>query len=256
MSRIFIDVGAHYGETLHVALDPAWGFDRIYAIEPTSACQPVLRKFKDRRLVIEQIALSDHDGQATIYGAGLLGGSLFAQKRQIATSVEKVVNETVRLKRASDWFAENVPQGASVFLKMNCEGAEAEILSDLLDSGEIDRVTHLYVDFDIRKVEGEQHRQAEIEGRLKARGISYIGPDAFTGTPDARISQWLSERCVRVVPSAWERVRFRFKLYAPSYMHITALIRSLMPTKLYWWLGRRYGRLARMERRQKGDSFL
>ena len=59
MIKILVDVGAHNGETLRVALDPKWGFDRIYSIEPSSACQATLNGFRDRRLVIEQIALSN-----------------------------------------------------------------------------------------------------------------------------------------------------------------------------------------------------
>jgi len=34
--RIFLDVGGHHGETLDVALDPRWGFDKIYCFEPAS----------------------------------------------------------------------------------------------------------------------------------------------------------------------------------------------------------------------------
>ena len=62
--RIFIDVGGHYGETLRIALDPKWGFDRVHSIEPSAACVAVLRSHRDRRLRVEPIALSDHDGTA------------------------------------------------------------------------------------------------------------------------------------------------------------------------------------------------
>ena len=95
--RIFIDVGGHYGETLGFALDPRWGFDRVYSIEPRAACVAVLRSYSDRRLRGEPIALSDHNGTAELQGAGLRGGSLYAGKRVIER------NERSFAPRPSPW---------------------------------------------------------------------------------------------------------------------------------------------------------
>ena len=240
--RIFIDVGAHYGETLHVALDPKWGFDRIYSLEPASACQSALRAFRDRRVIVGQVALSNRDGTATLHGAGLLGGSLYSDKKQIATAVERVETETVPLVRATDWFRK-LPD-AEIFLKFNCEGGEADIIEDLLDSGEIKRVTSIYVDFDIRKVASQAHRQAEIERRLHDAGIRYVTTDEIGGT-NAGVTTWLTRDCPTVPTAAGTRLYHQLKLYAPLYDQLVAMVGLILPRRLYWWIGRRFGRLAR-----------
>ena len=208
-----------------------------------------LERFKDPRLSVQQIALADRNGTATMYGAGLLGGSLLAEKRQIASKVEKVINEEVRLQRATEWFEENVPPSAAVYLKMNCEGGEVAILNDLLDSGMIDRVTSMYVDFDIRKVEGRAGEQEEIERRLKERGVHYVSRAVFDADPKGKFRQWLAAQCPRVRPSPIQALHYKLRLYAPAYMQATALVGAVLPKRLYWWLGRRFGRLARSQAR-------
>ena len=75
--RVFVDVGAYYGEAVSIALDPDWGFDKIYAIEPADICHPLLRQYRDRRVSIEPVALGKRSGTAVLFGAGLLGASIF-----------------------------------------------------------------------------------------------------------------------------------------------------------------------------------
>lgn len=239
--RIFIDVGGHYGETLNFALDPQWGFDLIYSIEPCAACVSVLRSFSDRRLRVEPIALSDHNGTAELQGAGLRGGSLYAGKRVIERNENVIRAETITLVRASEWFAAKIPAGAEVFLKMNCEGSEVDILSDLLDSGEIAKVSNAYIDFDIRKVAGQEHRQAEIEARLRTAGLRYVSPEEKGIT----VATWLARDC-RPVKTSWRQaLSHRLRLKAPMYARATNFAKLLLPRQLYRWIGHRYGRMAR-----------
>lgn len=247
--RIFIDVGAHYGETLHVALDPKWGFDRIFTLEPASLCLSMLGKFRNPRLVIEPVALSNRNGSATLHGAGLLGGSLYADKKQIADAAE-VVTETITLVRASEWFEKNIPPGAEVYLKMNCEGGEADILEDLLDSGLIDKVTAVYVDFDIRKVPTQAHRQAGIERRLAQSGVRYLSTDMIGKGANAGTTEWLEQFCTPVDAPVLARLHHYLHFDAPAYERMKMVLSAVLPTKLYWWVGRRFGRMARQGSRE------
>jgi FkbM family methyltransferase len=242
MSRIFVDIGAHYGETLSVALDPKWGFTQVVSVEPSARCLPLLKSFRDPRLSVHQVALSNRDDTAILHGAGLLGGSLYADKAQLTDQVD---TESVTLVRASNWFKQNIPAGAEVFLKMNCEGGEADILDDLLDSGEIARVRSMYVDFDIRKVPSQAHRQAELERRLSEAGVRWTQVDRRNFGANEGVTQWLSKECPVVSASASALIRHRLHSYAPPYVRATMLARNLMPKQLYWWLGRRFGRNAR-----------
>jgi FkbM family methyltransferase len=248
--RIFVDVGAHYGETLHVALNPSWGFGAIHVVEPVKVCCENLRKFKDRRIKVHPVALSDRDGSANIYGAGLLGGSLFSDKKQIALSIENISSEVVELQSATRWFDENIPLDAQVFLKLNCEGGEAAILMDLIKSGKIARVNEVYIDFDIRKVPSLSLMQEDIERQLRESNVSYQKCDPDREGGNRQVVTWLSDKCPKVRPSLLDMIWFRLGLYMPLYMQFTSLLAILLPQHLYWWFGRRYGRLARSRRNE------
>ena len=50
--KIFLDVGAHKGQTLKIALEEKYGFDKIYCFEPVSECCDVLRTYRDERVTI------------------------------------------------------------------------------------------------------------------------------------------------------------------------------------------------------------
>lgn len=242
--RVFVDVGGHYGETLAVALDPTWGFDRIFVLEPASACQPLLRKFRDRRLDVQPIGLGASTQTVSLYGAGLLGGSIFPAKRQKA-STESIATEQIQLIRASEWLEANIPSGAELFMKFNCEGAECDILDELLSAGLGSRLTSLYIDFDIRKVDGMSHRQKEVEARLVGEGIPFETSDTMRCAANPAVEKWLTRHCPIRQPRPLESLRFRLGLYAPFYVRTTALAGKLLPSRLYYWLARRFGRMAR-----------
>jgi FkbM family methyltransferase len=242
--RIFIDVGAHYGETLEVALDPAWGFDRVFLLEPASVCHSLLRKFRDRRISVHPVALGATNGTATLYGAGLLGGSLFREKRQKARAQE-IKTEQIQVVRASEWFETNIPDDAEVFMKFNCEGAECAIIDELLSAGLGPRLTSLYVDFDVRKIDALSHQQAEIERRLDHAEVRFVTSDTLGCVANPAVVRWLKEDCPGSRVRWMDAIRFRLGLYAPSYVQLKFAARRVLPPGLYNWIGHRFGRLAR-----------
>ena len=242
--RIFVDVGAHYGETLDVALDPGWGFDQVLLLEPASACYPLLRQFHDRRIGVHPVAIGTRNGTATLYGAGLLGGSLYETKRQKGRG-DEIKQEEIQIVRASEWFAANIPADADVFMKFNCEGAECDILDELLDAGLGPRLTSLYIDFDVRKVDGQTHRQAQVERRLDDAKVRYVTSDTLEAVANPAVVRWLTADCPRKRPPWTDAMRFRLGLYAPPYVQMKGAVRALLPRRVYNWLGRRFGRLAR-----------
>jgi hypothetical protein len=76
---------------------------------------------------------------------------------------------------------------------MNCEGSEAVILRDLLDTGDIKRLSRLLVDFDIRKVPGMEH----LEEGLRAELAAVDGLDVTMEWPEApthqeQVAAWLT----------------------------------------------------------------
>jgi FkbM family methyltransferase len=241
--RIFIDVGAHYGETLHVTLDPRWDIDRLFVLEPASSCVALLRKFKDPRLTVVPAGLSNRSAEATLYGAGLLGGSVYQDKKQLAP--EQVRSEAIALLRASDWVATELPRGAEVLMKLNCEGSECDVLLDLMESGMIHRIRSLYIDFDVRKVASQQHKQVVTEKMLQERRVSYSTPDSLGCKGNTAVRKWLAAVCPVRARRPAASVSYGLKMYAPRYIQATLLARALLPKKVFWWLGQRFGRLSK-----------
>jgi hypothetical protein len=88
----------------------------------------------------------------------------------------------------------NLGPDEEVYLKLNCEGAEFDIVEDLLDSGELARVSSVMIDPDVRKVPSRAHREREVVARLRAAGLTnYVfEEDVMVGRSHRRrIQNWL-----------------------------------------------------------------
>lgn len=181
---IFLDIGAHWGETLYEVLSPLWRFDLVYAFEPDPAAVKVLEgKFADAiatgKLRIVPAALSNRTGEAELFGANEGGGaSLYAEK----TDIDPAVHAAIKLISTRDFFAEHFKGGDTILAKLNCEGGEVDILNDLAASGEIHKIARLVVDFDIRKVRGRRG-----EARATMNAMRRAGFDRFLLTENVMV---------------------------------------------------------------------
>lgn len=182
---VFLDVGAHEGQTLEAVVD--MDFEHIYAFEPMPAQFARLQAlFGDLpNVTLRNVGLAARNGAALVYGTNDdMEASLYPAKRDVDS-------ETVTLcefVRASDFFAD-LPEG--LIVKLNCEGAEVEILNDLIASGQIWKIANVLIDFDVRKIAGMEHLEDETLKRL-----ADIGFDRYSGWPQGathqdRIRAWL-----------------------------------------------------------------
>jgi FkbM family methyltransferase len=186
--RIFLDVGANTGQSLKVAMRPEYGFGRIVCFEPAAECWRHLRETAagDERVQITHFGLSDSSRQATLYEPGRKGASLW--KKSYAGTNDWA---GVQLYRASEWFRAygGLVPGDQVWLKLNCEGAEVDILGDLLESGQFAKVTHALVYFHGHKIPQLKHSEAEL------RGILSIFPHVAYAE-DVSLLEWLESTCL------------------------------------------------------------
>lgn len=189
MSRIFLDVGANIGQSLAAALNRSLGMDRIVCFEPAPQCWPKLKAMADSRVTIEKFGLWNQTCEKPIFQPGTQGAGMWKKDKGIIDETQ-----VCAFRRASEWISANIADGDTVFLKLNCEGAECDILDDLLDSGEFAKVTYAMIDFDVRKIAAMKHRQAEIMARLEPYGFPRVATSKQVmvgATHEARIKNWL-----------------------------------------------------------------
>ncbi len=169
--KIFLDVGAHIGETLEIVLEPKYAFDKIYSFEPAKeSCDVIRERYNDKRLVICEYGLWNKDCIMPLYNSGGLGASVFKDKPNRHNNGSK----DVKFVSASSWFGQYLNFDDHVYLKINCEGSECIILDDLIYSNQIKKVSVLMVDFDIRKIPSQKHLEAEMRIKLSKLDIPKI----------------------------------------------------------------------------------
>ena len=239
--RIFLDVGAHDGETLDVALDPRWGFDRIDSFEPASTRLKTLRKFRHKKLAIHDFGLSSQTKKTTLYGAGLLGGSIYSEKNYLDVKATSYTEE-IKLESAAEWLNKNTKLDDEIYLKLNCEGSEADILENLISEALIFRIKSIYVDFDIRKVPGQAYRQQEIEDKLKTLRVDFQTPEFLGVAANAGVEKWLEECIVKIQPTFFATLYFSTRLYRPFYLTAKNLVVQYFPKSLQKIIIRKFGR--------------
>ena len=184
---IFVDVGAHEGQTIDEVRRADYPFDVIHAVEPMPVQAAMLRQryFYDPRVIVHEFALSHTSGLTTMYGTNeALEASLFPTK----LDVDPKVQTTVRAVRASGFFE---VCGDGLVVNMNCEGGEVPILEDLLATGSIERIAHLMVDFDARKVVGMETAPRQIVKGLEQTNVDYRLTYPDLPTHAEQIACWL-----------------------------------------------------------------
>lgn len=205
--KIFLDVGSNQGQTIGYIMEPTHRFDRlfckydfqkIYCFEPVRALHKVLAsKFPDSCITVLNVGLWKETCERVIYSPGTQSGSIFADK----INVNPADSTICKFVGASDWFREHVAETDEVYVKLNCEGSEVDIIEDLLDSNEYRKITSLGVSFDVRKIPSQRHREQEIKTRLEECGhLNYVDLELiYEGSRRNAIRKWLvmagAEQC-------------------------------------------------------------
>ncbi len=194
--RIFIDVGGERGQTIREVTGPLWAFDVVFCFEPQLAMASNLReKFSKncRRavdVVIVSAGLSDVTGATPLYGGGG-SASIFEGKRNVDANDVQMIE----VISSAEFFKKNIRQEDIVIMKLNCEGAEGRILTNLAEHGQLNKITNVMIDFDLRKIRGFRREPRRIMKMLAREGFDryFLVDDVMLGKTHAhRIRNWLS----------------------------------------------------------------
>jgi FkbM family methyltransferase len=183
--RVFLDIGAHEGETAAEVMKPEYGFDRIVCFEPSKTCLPKLQAIADPRIEICPFGLAGTDGTADLHDAGTQAASIYGGEGPV---------ETVQLVDAGRWFYENLDGSEFLVVKTNCEGAEVDIIERLLDEELMQSAVLFLITFDIRNYPDQRHREALLRERLRKTGLTNFcfSDDVMIGpSHQQRVAHWL-----------------------------------------------------------------
>ncbi len=126
----FVEAGGFYGMTTDFVLEdqPEWN---VVILEPTPRLfEGLVKKYENEpRVKVWHRALWNKNEVKTFHASGHSGASSLCGEKSNLGECEKVDVECVR---ASTFLA--LGQG-TVVLNLNCEGAEIEIMEDLMESG-------------------------------------------------------------------------------------------------------------------------
>lgn len=155
------------------------------------------------RVSVFHSGLSRETGRRTLFGAGSLAGSIFEVHRDVAARD----TEECEFERATNFLRRETPPGADVWMKLNCEGSEWDIVEDLIESGESGRLNNVLLDLDVRKIASQKHRELEILERIDRGGWRNVSrPEDVQygqGSTFGRISNWLF--VTGAAESRWQR---------------------------------------------------
>jgi FkbM family methyltransferase len=226
---VFLDVGAHMGQSLRAARTPAFGFDRIVCFEPSPQCWPELERVRDCRLQVEHFGLAAETGERVLYDPGSIGASVHGERPRTEEA------QPAHFVRATDWFAANLRATDRVFMKMNCEGSEVDVLEDLLSSGEITKIASALVSFDVRKFPSQAHREAECKARLAQAGITTIVDARDVDAPSrmAVVMRWLSDTGVSPRLRVSDRLRYFLLPGVVRSLRLSVFARRVLPNAVY-----------------------
>lgn len=190
--KLFLDVGAHKGQTARAVTASRYAFDQIICFEPATECIPYIESIGDKRITINPFGLWKETRKTRLFGAGDIGASIFKDKA-IAVSTKTA---EIQLVKASDWMSKNVKADDIVFMKLNCEGSECDILDDLIDSGEIYKIYNIMVDFDVRKIPSMRKREWKTRQKLrkhKIENVCFCENVMIGESHEDRIHNWLDQ---------------------------------------------------------------
>lgn len=193
--KVFVDVGAHNGGSIHSVIEGGYAFDRMVSVEPDPEMIAALRtrfakEIADGRYQIAPVGLSDRIGTAQLLGDNAEGGA-----SMIAGKFGAGVGNAREIKLI-DWATFLKDYGleqARLWVKINAEGAEIAILDSILAQGG-KNIESVVIFFDIVKSPFGAWKKWRVMRDLAHADIPYLLAEnvLIKHGPRKRLNNWLS----------------------------------------------------------------
>lgn len=226
---IFVEIGAHFGQSCEIARNPKYSFKEFWLFEP--APEPLLKltTINDSRYRIFPFGLGSEDKEVLLYKSGSKGASVLREKFSSNMEIPYI---KIQIRKASTVLSPILLK-YRVFLKINCEGSEIEILNDLLDCGLLNSSHSILVDFDICRIKPDFSVDS-ITDRLIKSGVKFYDADFFGAKyNDLNVKRWLNyEIDTEIHKFNFNKYfAFKFKLHLPLQRRIWVISSLLLPAR-------------------------
>jgi FkbM family methyltransferase len=142
---------------------------RISCFEPDPTTAAILQKNIQQNnlsdVTTHNLMLSNENGERSFYVATNVPGSL-----RMSNSPDRLSEHSeIRVKtgKLSDYV-----DGPIDLLKMDIEGAESEVITDLISSGKISQIKQMVIEYH-HKIEGQASRMSKFLALLEEEGFEY-----------------------------------------------------------------------------------
>jgi FkbM family methyltransferase len=167
---VFVDCGAHLGETIahfertNIYQQHDW---EMFSFEANPNLIEKIPK-KPNLTIIDKAVWVDDSGIDFFIGKSTASSSVIKEKStgQLSTTPTRVGSVDF-----GKWLTENFTSNDFVFVKLDIEGAEYDVLEKMLSDGSIELVDALYIEFHNIKVGVPIERDLELLAAIKRYGI-------------------------------------------------------------------------------------
>jgi len=233
MRNVFIDIGAHIGESIEIATSKKYSFDAIYAVEPSPFCQKYLNKYTDQRIRIIPFGFGSENKLTTLFGSGSVGASVFVEKIPYWS-----VNEKINIRKFSQWYNSNITGNDLVWIKLNAEGAELGIIQELRYIHNRKKIVSILISFDVEKIPSMQKERKELIKIL----VEELSIPFYERRKGFEIKEWLDD-FYQIKAEINLSIFFQrmMRLDIPWYRNVRRLIRPLLPYRFWLFLAIKFG---------------
>lgn len=167
MRKIYIDCGAHLGK-VSLEFNKKNSNYEFFLFEVNPELLPNLRKIckSNNNFKLIEKAVWIFDGKLSFYfGKNPKGSSILSKKINLDNR-----NIEVDCLDFSKWIIDNFHKDDYIYMKCDIEGAEFDVLEKMIDTGAIDYIDELKVEFHLGKIDDKninRERQDRLISKLR-----------------------------------------------------------------------------------------
>jgi FkbM family methyltransferase len=161
---IYIDCGGHVGQTIQRFKSMTQGISgtEIHSFEPHPRLYPIIKEYEGKNIFVYDKAVWNKDGYVDFYldvldevdGSGWdhPGQGSTTSKGKTTGTLDKehpYRAETIDLNR---WIIENFSKDDYIYIKMDIEGGEYDVLPNMIEGGSIEYINEFDIEFHSHKI--------------------------------------------------------------------------------------------------------